>query len=62
MTNNKSQKVFEAKNGVVLFFDGTSYSSNNMQAVKAALREDIANAAVDPFAAMLATSILMDLS
>lgn len=62
MTNNKTQKVFETKNGVVLFFDGTNYSSNNMPAVKAALREDIANVAVDPFAAKLAMSILMDLS
>jgi hypothetical protein len=62
MTNSKSQKVFETKNGVVLFFDGTNYSSNNMLAVKAALWEDIANVAVDPFAAMLASSILKDLN
>jgi hypothetical protein len=57
-----TQKIFEAKNGVVLFFDGTNYSSNNMPAVKAALREDIANVAIDPFAAMLASSILKDLN
>ena len=62
MTNSKTQKVFEAENGVVLFFDGTNYSSNNMPAVKAALREDIANVAIDPFGAMLAASILKDLN
>lgn len=56
-----TQKVFETKNGVALFFDGTNYSSSDMSVVKAALQEDIANADIDPFAAKFATSILMDL-
>lgn len=54
------QKVFETKEGVALFFDEEKYdySSDNMSAVKAALKEDISNYKVDPQGAALAHNLI----
>jgi len=54
------QKVFETKEGVALFFDEEKYdySSDNMQAVEAALKEDMANYLVDPQGAAMAHNLM----
>ena len=54
-------KVFETKQGVALFFDEEdySYSSNNMSAVKAALKEDMSNYRIDPQAAIMAHNLMV---
>ena len=53
-------KVFETKQGVALFFDEENYdySSDNMQAVEAALKEDISNYKVDPQGAAMAHNLM----
>ena len=53
-------KVFETKQGVALFFDEENYdySSDNMQAVEAALKEDISNYKVDPLGAAMAHNLM----
>jgi hypothetical protein len=53
-------KVFETREGVALFFDEENYdySSNNMQAVEAALKEDISNYKVDPQGAAMAHNLM----
>lgn len=53
-------KVFETRKGVALFFDEENcvFSSDNMPAVKAALKEDISNYKVDPLSASLAQNLM----
>lgn len=53
-------KVFETKQGVALFFDEEKYdySSNNMPAIKAALKEDISNYRIDPQGAAMAHNLM----
>lgn len=53
-------KVFETREGVALFFDEENYdySSDNMQAVEAALKEDISNYLVDPQGAAMAHNLM----
>lgn len=53
-------KVFETKEGVALFFDEEKYdySSDNMQAVEAALKEDISNYRIDPEGAAMAHNLM----
>lgn len=53
-------KVFETKEGVELFFDEENYdySSNNMSAVEAALKEDISNYKIDPQGAAMAHNLM----
>jgi len=55
------QKVFETKQGVKLFFDEEeySYSSDNMPAIKAALKEDMSNYRIDPQAAIMAHNLMV---
>ena len=54
------QKVFETKEGVALFFDEEKYNylSDNMQAVEAALKEDISNYRIDPQGAAMAHNLM----
>ena len=53
-------KVFETKQGVALFFDEEKYdySSNNMPAIEAALKEDISNYRIDPQGAAMAHNLM----
>jgi hypothetical protein len=53
-------KVFETKQGVALFFDEEeySYSSDNMSAIEAALKEDMSNYRIDPQAAIMAHNLM----
>ena len=53
-------KVFETREGVELFFDEENYdySSDNMQAIEAALKEDISNYKVDPQGAAIAHNLM----
>lgn len=53
-------KVFETKQGVALFFDEKNYdySSDNMQAVEAALKEDMSNYRIDPQGAVMAHNLM----
>lgn len=53
-------KVFETREGVELFFDEEKYdySSDNMQAVEAALKEDISNYRIDPQGAAMAHNLM----
>ena len=53
-------KVFETCEGVELFFDEEkyNYSSDNMQAVEAALKEDISNYRIDPQGAAMAHNLM----
>lgn len=53
-------KVFETKEGVELFFDeeNYNYSSNNIEAIEAALKEDISNYKIDPGGAAMAHNLL----
>lgn len=53
-------KVFETKEGVELFFDEEkyNYSSSNMQAVEAALKEDMSNYKTDPKGAAMAHNLM----
>ena len=53
-------KVFETKQGVELFFDEEKYdySSDNMPAVEAALKEDISNYRTDPQGAAMAHNLM----
>lgn len=55
------EKVFETKNGVALFFDEDNYSykCDNIETVKAALEEDIANYLIDADAAIMAHNLLV---
>ena len=56
----KKTKVFETKEGVALFFDEENYdySSDNMQAVETALKEDMSNYLVDPQGAAIAHNLM----
>jgi hypothetical protein len=53
-------KVFETREGVELFFDEEKYdySSDNMQAVETALKEDISNYRIDPQGAAMAHNLI----
>ena len=53
-------KVFETREGVELFFDEEeyNYSSDNMQAVEAALKEDMSNYRIDPQEAAMAHNLM----
>lgn len=53
-------KVFETKEGVELFFDEEryDYSSSNMQAIEAALNEDMSNYKTDPQGAAMAHNLM----
>jgi hypothetical protein len=53
-------KVFETKQGVALFFDEENYdySSDNMSAIEAALKEDMSNYRIDPQAAIMAHNLM----
>lgn len=53
-------KVFETREGVALFFDEEKYdySSDNMQAVEAALKEDLSNYRIDPQGAAIAHNLM----
>ena len=53
-------KVFETRQGVALFFDEENYdySSDNMSAIEAALKEDISNYKVDPQGAAMAHNLM----
>ena len=53
-------KVFETREGVELFFDEENYdySSDNMQAVETALKEDISNYGIDPQGAAMAHNLM----
>lgn len=53
-------KVFETREGVELFFDEENYdySSDNMQAVEAALKEDMSNYRIDPQGAAMAHNLM----
>lgn len=53
-------KVFETKQGVELFFDEEKYdySSDNMQAIEAALKEDMSNYKIDPQGAAMAHNLM----
>ena len=53
-------KVFETKQGVALFFDEENYdySSDNMQAVETALKEDMSNYRTDPQGAAMAHNLM----
>lgn len=53
-------KVFETKEGVALFFDEEKYdySSDNMQAIETALKEDISNYLTDPQGAAMAHNLM----
>ena len=53
-------KVFETKEGVALFFDEEKYdySSDNMQAVETALKEDMSNYRIDPQGAAIAHNLM----
>ena len=53
-------KVFETKQGVKLFFDEEKYdySSDNMQAIEAALKEDMSNYKIDPQGAAMAHNLM----
>jgi len=54
-------KVFETRQGVALFFDEENYdySSDNMSAIEAALKEDISNYKVDPQGAAMAYNLMV---
>lgn len=56
------EKVFETREGVVLYFDANNYTyqSDNIDAVKAALREDLNSP--DLCAAIMAHNILTIMS
>lgn len=53
-------KVFETREGVELFFDEENYdySSTNIIAVEAALKEDMSNYKVDPLGAAMAHNLM----
>jgi hypothetical protein len=53
-------KVFETREGVELFFDEEKYdySSDNMSAIEAALKEDMSNYRIDPQGAAMAHNLL----
>ena len=53
-------KVFETREGVELFFDEDNYdySSSNIVAVEAALKEDMSNYLVDPQGAAMAHNLM----
>jgi hypothetical protein len=53
-------KVFETKEGVALFFDEENYdySSDNMTAIEAALKEDMSNYRIDPQGAAMAHNLM----
>ena len=53
-------KVFETSEGVELFFDekNYSYSSSNITAVEAALKEDMDNYKRDPVGAAMAYNLM----
>lgn len=53
-------KVFETREGIELFFDEEKYdySSDNIQAVEAALKEDISNYRIDPQGAAMAHNLM----
>jgi hypothetical protein len=53
-------KVFETKQGVELFFDEEKYdySSDNIPAIEAALKEDISNYKIDPQGAAMAHNLM----
>ena len=55
------EKVFETKEGVALFFDEDNYSykCDNIESIKAALEEDIANYLADVDAAIMAHNLLV---
>ena len=54
-------KVFETKEGVALFFDEKNYdySSDNMSAIEAALKEDMSNYKIDPQGAAMAHNLMV---
>jgi hypothetical protein len=54
-------KVFETKEGVALFFDEENYdySSDNMPAIEAALKEDMSNYRIDPQGAAMAHNLMV---
>lgn len=54
------QLIFQTKNGVKLFFDDERYDyrSENTQAVREALKRDMANFELDPISAVMAHNIL----
>lgn len=53
-------KVFETCEGVALFFDEENYdySSDNMQAIEAALKKDMSNYRTDPQGAAMAHNLM----
>lgn len=53
-------KVFETREGVELFFDeeNYNYSSSNIVAIEAALKEDISNYRIDPKGAAMAHNLM----
>jgi hypothetical protein len=55
------EKVFETKEGVVLYFDEDKYTyqSENIDAVKTALNIDILNYQIDPKGAAIAHNLLV---
>ena len=55
------KKVFETKEGVILYFDEDKYTyqSENIDAVKTALNEDILNYQIDPKGAAMAHNLLL---
>lgn len=54
-------KVFETREGVALFFDEENYdySSDNMVAIEAALKEDMSNYRIDPQGAAMAHNLMV---
>jgi hypothetical protein len=55
------EKVFETKEGVVLYFNEEKYTyqSDNIEAVKNALNTDILNYQIDPEGAIMAHNLLI---
>jgi hypothetical protein len=54
-------KVFETREGIALFFDEENYdySSDNMPAIEAALKEDMSNYRIDPQGAAMAHNLMV---
>lgn len=53
------EKLFETKEGVVLYFDDNTYQTDDINAVKNALNQDVQNFDIDINAVIMVHNILV---